>query len=90
MLKGSLFRPGKSLWLLLVAAEVTSMMWMEAIFGKDVPRRPHDCPLRRNSELRILACTIHHIQGCQRHPVVAPETQGKEAAEEQLLEKRLG
>src|SRR5277367_4570164 len=57
---------------------------------RDVAGGPHDCRLRRDSELCILACTIHHIQGCQRHPVVAPETQGKEVAEEQLLEGRAG
>ena len=35
MLKGSLCRPGKSLWLMLVAAEVIGMIWMETIFGRE-------------------------------------------------------
>ena len=35
MLKGSLCRPGKSIRLMLVAAEVTGMIWMETIFGRE-------------------------------------------------------
>jgi len=35
MFKGSLYWPGKSLRLMLVAAEVTSMIWMETIFGRE-------------------------------------------------------
>jgi len=35
MLKGNLGRPGKSLWLMLVTAEVTSMIWMETILGRE-------------------------------------------------------
>jgi hypothetical protein len=35
MFKGSIRRPGKLFWLMLVAAEVTSMVWMEAIFGRE-------------------------------------------------------
>ena len=38
MLKGSLCWPGKSIWLMLVAAEVTGMIWMETIFGRETWR----------------------------------------------------